>query len=72
MKLRLIEAPNEMSIAETKMRYNLVSDDKVVGKAYFNMRGYVVERMPGKLQGFITSEQSLASLKKEIARWNFI
>ena len=72
MKLRLIKAPNEMSIAETNMRYNLVLDNKIVGKAYFNMKGYVVERMPGQLQGFITGEQSLTSLKKEVAHWNSI
>ena len=70
MKLRLVKAPKLMAIAETKMRYNLELDGEVVAEVYFNMRGYVVDRKPGQLQGFITGEQSLTQLKREVAFWN--
>ena len=70
MKLRLVKAPKLMAVAETKMRYNLELDGEVVAEAYFNTRGYVVDRKPGRLQGFVTGEQSLAQLRREVAFWN--
>ena len=69
-KLKLIAAPHKRALLEPQMRYDLMLGAQLVGEASFNMTGYVVSRMPGQLPGFITGEQSLTALRREVAHWN--
>jgi hypothetical protein len=67
----LREAPQKRAMLENKMRYELLLRGVVVGEAYYNMRGYVLDglKTPDGARVCI-GEGPITTIRREIAAVN--
>ncbi len=69
-RLAIVEAPNRMARYETKMRYNVELDGKVVGELYYNLRGYVGTLPTPSGANLYIGECGISAYRREVANLN--
>ena len=66
----LAEAPHKRAICETKMRFDVLLNGKVVGELWFNTKGYV-GNLPLPCGGRMNiGERAISAFKSEIKKIN--
>lgn len=68
--IEIVEAPNRMSMAETKMRYEVRLNGAFFDELYFNTRGYVGTLPTPQGSRLSLPEGSITSFRREAAKLN--
>lgn len=68
--IEIVEAPKRMSMAETRMRYEVRLNGAFFDELYFNTRGYVGTLPTPQGSSLSLPEGSITSFRREAARLN--